>query len=389
VRRDTGAVGGGSPHTLGDWELALTARSIIFLVSHPSAGGAQEIMANLAEGFDDRGARVRLMALYPTTRAVRATRLTWEYVYPRRPRYPWEAAGLLRAMARLLRAEQPDLVVTALPAANVLAAVGARLAGLRGRVVISHHSPAETHHRAINAVDSYAGTLGSVKTIVSVSDAVAASLDAKPADYLAKRRTIHNALPPRIEALLDALAARRAAGHAPGRRIVATGRLAEQKNYPMLIRAVALLPDVVADIVGTGPDEPALRALAAELGVAERVRFLGFRPREEALALLADGDVFVQCSLFEGHSLALIEAARLGLPIVVSDVPSQVEGVTAADGTRCGVVVPLDDVPALAAAVAALLDDPAARAAQEALSRRLAAEATYEAMIAAYEALAA
>jgi glycosyltransferase involved in cell wall biosynthesis len=227
-----------------------------------------------------------------------------------------------------------------------------------------------------------------VKTIVSVSDAVSASLDKKPESYRAKRRTIHNALPPRIEALLGDMAARRV-GRAHGRKIVATGRLAEQKNYPMLIRAMALMPDVTADIVGAGPDEAALRTLAEERGVADRVAFRGFHPREEALAMLAEGDVFVQVSLFEGHSLALIEAAKLGLPIVVSAIPEQIEGITANDGTVCGITVPLQDDRALADAVLGLLANPAALQNGVALAGKLAHDATYEAMIAAYERLAA
>lgn len=363
-------------------------RSVVFLVSHPSAGGAQEIIANLAEGFEDRGFVVRLMALYPTHRAVRTTRLTWEYVYHRRPTTPLAMLGLARAMVRFFREERPDRVFTALPAANVVAALGAWAAGQDGRVVISHHSPAETHNAVINAVDSYAGSLNSVKTVVSVSDAVAASLDRKPASYRAKRQTIHNALPPRIERHLAALARGRI-GRPAGRRVVATGRLAAQKNYPMLIRAAAHMPDVTIDIIGDGPDAAALHALATQLGVTDRVNFLGFHPREDALALLAKGDVFAQVSLFEGHSLALVEAAKLALPLVVSDIPVQVEGITADDGTRCGVAVPLDDDRALASEIVALLDDPAQREHATALSARLAADATYEAMIAAYDRLAA
>src|SRR5690606_41238317 len=56
-----------------------------------------------------------------------------------------------------------DLVFTAMPAANMLAALGARLAGApKGTVVISHHSPADTHNRLINAADGVTGSLGPV-----------------------------------------------------------------------------------------------------------------------------------------------------------------------------------------------------------------------------------
>ncbi len=368
----------------------MSAQKLLFLVSHAAAGGAQEIMGNLAEGFRAEGADVRLMALYPSSRPIRGTVIPWEFLAPAKPRSPLGMVKLGRTMLAWLDKERPDWIFSALPAANVVAAFGAA-ASTNGRtkVVITHHSPVSTHNRALNLLDSLAGTLGSVQAIVSVSDAVSASLDGKPALYRAKRRTIHNALPPRIEQLLQTLAESETPRVVRARRVVATGRLAEQKNYPTLIRAAAVMPDVRIDIVGSGPDEADLRRLAARLGVDDRVTLFGQRPREEALSLLAAGDVFVQVSLFEGHSLALLEAAKLGLPLVVSDVATQVEAITAATGESCGIVVPARDHVALAAAVTRLLDDPDEYARYAALSRRLAAKITYRATMDAYGRLAA
>ncbi|WP_165356444.1 glycosyltransferase family 4 protein [Sphingosinicella sp. BN140058] len=360
-------------------------------MSHSSAGGAQEIWANLAEGFSERGYEVVLAALYPYRATVResAAHLPWSYIVPKRPSGPLAAIGLLRALVARFRRDRPEIVFTAMPAANVLASIAARLAGSGTRVVTSHHSPVETHNPALNVIDGVAGSLKSVKAVVSVSNTVAASLDSKPAPYRQRRRTIHNALPPRIETLIESLAQARRPRVARTRTVVATGRLAPQKNYPLLLRAAAHLPDATFKIVGNGPEEAALKALAIELGVQGRVEFLGHRPREEAMAILADGDVFVQASLFEGHSLALVEAAKLGLPLVVSDVPVQIEGITARDGQRCGLAVSTQDPEGLAATLRRLLDDPAEYAQMAALSAKLGSEASYAAMLDAYEALVA
>jgi glycosyltransferase involved in cell wall biosynthesis len=170
---------------------------------------------------------------------------------------------------------------------------------------------------------------------------------------------------------------------------VAIGRLAYQKNYPVLIRAAVHLPDVRIQIIGEGSDEASLKTLAHDLGVAGRVEFLGFRPRSEALEILAAADVFVQPSLFEGHSLALIEAAKLGLPLIVSDAQVQIEGVTLPDGSICGAVVGLHDDQALAREILRLLDEPDHYATAARRSTELGAAATYDAMIAAYEGLVA
>ncbi|PSJ38280.1 glycosyltransferase [Allosphingosinicella deserti] len=363
----------------------------MFLVSHSSAGGAQEIWANLAEGFSERGYDVVLAALYPFRATVResAAHLPWNYIVPKRPSGPLAALGLLRALVARLRRDRPEIVFTAMPAANVLASIAARLAGCGTRVVTSHHSPAETHNPALNLVDGVAGSLKSVKAVVSVSNTVAASLDGKPAPYRQRRCTIYNALPPRIETLIESLAESHRPRRVRNRLIVATGRLAPQKNYPLLLRAAAHMPDATFKIVGNGPEEESLKSLAAELGIEDRVAFLGHRPREEAMAILADGDVFAQVSLFEGHSLALVEAAKLGLPLVVSDVPVQIEGITARDGTRCGLAVGTQDAEGLAATLRRLLDDPTEYARMAELSAKLGNEASYAAMVDAYEALVA
>jgi glycosyltransferase involved in cell wall biosynthesis len=363
---------------------------MFFLVSHSSAGGAQEIWVNLAEAFRARGRPVQLLALYPLRETVRETPadLPWRYVVPTRPRSPLAGLRMMRALVRLIRHERPAAIFTAMPAANVVAGLAARIAGGDTKVVISHHSPIETHNPVLNRIDGMVGSLNSVQTVVSVSNSVSATLDRKPARYRRKRQTIHNALPPSIEALLSVLQAQQGATPRSARKLVATGRLAAQKNYPLLIRAAAHMPDVEIDIIGTGPDEAELQRLAHTSGVTDRVRFLGHRPRAEAMALLASARVFVQASLFEGHSLALIEAAKLGLPLVVSDVPVQIEAITAADGTRCGIAIGVNDDQALAREVLRLMDDPVHHALWADRSRKLAEEATFDAMVGAYERLA-
>jgi glycosyltransferase involved in cell wall biosynthesis len=364
------------------------ARRIVLLVSHSTSGGAQEIWANLAEGLRARGHQVMLAALYPGDSPAQelAPPATWTYAVPERPASLGAKLAMVRDLARLFDGFEADIVFTALPAANVLAPVAATLARRRVRVVTSHHSPSETYNPALNLVDGLTGSLSSVAHIVGVSEAVRRTHQGKPAAYRGKLTTIKNALPPDVEARIARLAKARL-GRRTGRQAVAIGRLAEQKNYPVLIRAAVHMPDVVVRIVGDGSEGPALKALAAELGVTDRVQFLGFHPRTETLEILAGGDVFVQPSLFEGHSLALIEAAKLGMPLVVSDAQVQIEGVTGPDGALCGVVVGLHDDRSLAREILRLLDDPVHYAAAVSQATALGAAATYDAMITSYEQL--
>jgi glycosyltransferase involved in cell wall biosynthesis len=361
---------------------------VIFLVSHSAPGGAQEIWADLAEGFSAAGHQVRLMALYPSPDGSEmSSQLCWHKVRDAKPSSLAGAVDLFAELVRIFRRERPAMVFAAMPAANVLAPLAAHIASVGARVCISHHSPVSTHQRFLNFLDGITGSLECTSSIISVSDAVARSLETKPQAYRHKRSTIHNALPPRVEARLQMLCTARGALPARRRRVVAIGRLAVEKNYPVLLRSAVRMAGVEIVIVGAGPLEASLKGLADALGVSSRVRFLGHLPREETMEVLASADVFAQPSIFEGHSLALMEAARLGVPLVVSDVAAQIEGITRSDGTRCGIAVGLHDDQALANALLKLIDDPAFHRRWAGAAAQLAEEASYVRMLSAYQGL--
>jgi glycosyltransferase involved in cell wall biosynthesis len=143
------------------------------------------------------------------------------------------------------------------------------------------------------------------------------------------------------------------------RQIVVVNRLVPYKRVDLAIRALAKLDGDAADanlvIVGQGPEQPALAALAEELGVADRVRFAGFvRRHRDVLALVAGADAFVSGSEIEGFGIAVIEAMALGTPYVVTDIPAfrEVTG-----GGVGGALVPVGDESAMAAALAQALGD--------------------------------
>lgn len=362
--------------------------SIIFLVSHSSQGGVQEVWADLAEGFEAVGHVVRLMALYPSSNGSNSSpQLCWQYVSDSKPSTVLGAAKLLVELVRIFRRDRPAMVFTAMPAANVLVPLAASIARVGTRVCISHHSPVSTYQRFLDLADGVTGSLKCTSSIITVSEVVGLSLENKPKSYRRKRRTIHNALPPRIEARLQSLLATRTALTSQQRRVVAIGRLAEEKNYPVLIRSAVHMVDVEIVIVGSGPLESSLKELAVMLGVSSRVRFLGQLTREKTLEVLASANVFAQPSFFEGHSLALLEAAKLGVPLVVSDVAAQIEGITRSNGTRCGIVVARNDDLALANTFQKLIDDPAYHQLWTYAAGQLAEEATYIRMVSSYQAL--
>ena len=102
--------------------------------------------------------------------------------------------------------------------------------------------------------------------------------------------------------------------------LIMTARMERPKDHAGLLRALAKLKhrEWRLDLIGDGPLEESIRALAAELGLQGRVRFLGSVPNPEFY--LQSADIFVLWSRFEGFPLTVLEAMRAGLPVVASDV---------------------------------------------------------------------
>jgi glycosyltransferase involved in cell wall biosynthesis len=128
------------------------------------------------------------------------------------------------------------------------------------------------------------------------------------------------------------------------------GLLVRRKGVHDLLEAMAraaLPPGVVLQVAGDGPERAALGAMAARLGLQDRVEFLGFR--SDVPRLLAEADAFVLPSAMEQQPLVLIEALGAGKPVVATEVGGVAEMVA-----DTGLLVPPGDVGALAAALVEL-----------------------------------
>jgi glycosyltransferase involved in cell wall biosynthesis len=188
-------------------------------------------------------------------------------------------------------------------------------------------------------------------------------------------RTIFNAVPEFEIAPLP----RRSVGPVVG----SLGRIELQKGFDVLVRTLPELPGVTAVVVGDGSERTRVIELAEDLGVADRLVLPGWS--NEARRHLTTFDVFVLPSRFEGLSLAVLEAMHAGLAVVATDVDGMSEAVIHGE---TGLLVPVDDADALAAAIRRLLDHPERAREMGARGRELARERfSVAAMAKAYEAL--
>ncbi|MEV6260496.1 glycosyltransferase [Streptomyces sp. NPDC051784] len=238
--------------------------------------------------------------------------------------------GAVPRLARIIRRGGYDLVHTHLYRACVYGRIAARLAGTT--VVSTEHSlgRAEIEGRPLTrgTRELYLRTERLGAATVAVSDTVAGRLRAwgVPA---ARIHTVPNGID--VAAFRFDRARRRSTRALLGLPEAAfvvggVGRLVPGKRFDLLIRAVAALPGAWLLLAGSGPEEASLRALAARLGVAGRVRFLGECGATDAAfgipEVLSAVDTFVSPSREESFGLACVEALAAGLPVVYAACPA-------------------------------------------------------------------
>ncbi len=166
--------------------------------------------------------------------------------------------------------------------------------------------------------------------------------------------------------------------------ILSIGRLAPEKNQPLLLKAFSLIlksRPAALILLGDGPERENLESLALDLGISHDVKFMGFQPNP--YPYLAQADIFALTSRYEGFGNVILEALASGVPVVATDCPYGPREILL-DG-KYGLLVPMDDVQALAEAILDLLDQPKKRARLSRSGRIRAKDFSIETIIPQYE----
>lgn len=344
-----------------------SAPRVLHLNTEPTWRGGEQQVLYLLEGLRARGAPSLLVAQPggPMLERARARGL------PARALRMRGEADLLAALQlhHLLRAGRFEVVHAHTSHAHTLAALAAALFGRRRpKVVVSRRVDFSIYRRSFFGLNGLKYCHG-VDLYVTVSEAIRQVLlgDGVPAERV---ECVHSGIdvakidgaPDRREALRAAL------GVPPDHALIANvAHMADHKGQRYLVEAMpailAARPRTVCAIVGDGELRGELEALAARLGVTGQMRFPGFR--EDVPSLLKALDVFVMPSHMEGLGTSVLDAMAAGAPVVGTRAGGMPESIE--DGVT-GLLCPVRDAPALAAAVLRLLGDPA-------LGRRLAAAA--------------
>lgn len=289
-------------------------------------------------------------------------------------------------VARFLREREVDVVHSHNTHAFIDGGLGAALSGVR-TVVHTDHARSFPDKRRYMVAEHLLSHLA--YRVVGVSSHTSENLVRYERISPRKLTVIPNGIDgSHADRPVDVAAKRRDLGIAASGPVIGVGaRLMEQKGIEFLLRAMPALlarfPDLTLVVAGEGPLAESLKGLAADLGVADHVRFAGVRL--DLAELLHVFDVFVLPSVWEGLPMVILEALAAGCPVVASDVGGV--GTAVEDGVN-GALVPPRDPNALAAAVARLLTSPALRARFGEAGRRVFRERfSASAMARRYEAL--
>jgi GalNAc-alpha-(1->4)-GalNAc-alpha-(1->3)-diNAcBac-PP-undecaprenol alpha-1,4-N-acetyl-D-galactosaminyltransferase len=332
---------------------------LTLVISSLSAGGAEKVVAIMSNYWTEKGWQITLLTFddgatrpfYDLDSRIKRIPLDLEGDSKNSLAAVWNNLRRVSALRSAIRQSKPDCVISFLDQVNVLTILAARR--LKIPVIVMEQTYPPSHHigRTWNLLRNRI-----YPRAAQVVGVTARALRNFSPRIQSRACVIHNPV------LLPPLTGKRPAGKLLDRpALLAVGRLNQHKGYRLLLRAFAQLKDQHTNwtltILGEGPLRHELEDLGQQLGISNRVKLLG--RVSNPYDFLTQADIFVMASRYEGFPLALCEAMACGLPVIATDCPSGPKEIIR-DGVD-GLLVPTDDVDALARAINCLIEDEAMR----------------------------
>jgi len=319
-------------------------KNIAFILPDLKGGGAQKMIVNLANEFAERGYAVDLVlisseGIYHDLISDKVTLI--EFKKSR------SILGL-KNLIRYMHDKKPDVIISALFHVNLVTIFAKILSGEKGiKLIISERNNLSKrltdmawyqevlikflvkrfYPKADHIVGISNGVCDDLKEIINRDDVVS--------------KTIHNpVITPDFESKLTE-STDFSYPEDTGLKLVTSGRLERQKDYPTLLKAVYLYKQQYGDVhlvvLGEGSLKEKLVKIVDELELQDNVTFLGFIPNP--LPIMVQADIYVQASAWEGFCNVIVEALYCGLKIVSTDCSSGPEEIL--ENGKYGVLVPV------------------------------------------------
>lgn len=313
---------------------------LTFVTSTLHAGGAERVISLLANSFCQKGYEVEIVCInkhlvfYPIDEKVKVWFAEDEV----------KSLSILKKMMWLrkhINSEKPDVVIAFM--LEVYCVTLASLIGVSVPVISSERIDPHFFGRAKGLLRwlLLRRTTHLVVQTVRIKDFYSAKLQSRTT-------IIPNPVTDKVFSLTPTL---------KQKRIIAVGRLAYQKNYPMMFRAFAKVhhdfPDWQLVVYGNGPQKEEIRGVIERLGMEGHIILAG--KSDHVVEEMNKSSLFVMSSDYEGMSNALLEAVCVGLPVISTDVSGAKDLIT--DGVN-GYIVPVGNERALTLALSSMLSYP-------------------------------
>jgi glycosyltransferase involved in cell wall biosynthesis len=294
-------------------------RSVMNFATQLEGGGAQMVAAQLCSGFLELGFESSLLSFLYEKRSFELPGPKPSILVSQKPGLLGLPKLILRIF-QLLRQHRPDVVLSHSVYTNLFVLPIAVLLRIPHRITVQHNETQDVSplfqwfyalfhllrintHTVFVSDASYESYLRHYRCFERDSSVVKnlISIDWRSAD-------------PAVAGLVQL--------EPEERLLFAVGRLSRQKNHAVLVEAMKRVQGCKLVIAGEGELRPMLESQIREAGLEKSVILAGEIPREKIVALFGICDLFVMPSLYEGRSLAMLEAIQAGCSIVASRIPS-------------------------------------------------------------------
>lgn len=331
---------------------------LLFVIPSLVEGGTERVVTDIITHLDKEKYDISL-ALFEKKGPYLSQTAEYVKVYDLRKKSRYSFFKIIFNLGKLFRRVRPNTVVSFLSYTNIVAIMAKFISGCRFNLLISIRN-----YLSLARFDArlrrvryflYKFLFNYADYVIAVSEGIKTDLEKTFNIIQRKIKIIYNPVDSekinilKAEEIKDLRIKEKSF-------LLTVGRLTKQKGYPYLFRAYSRIHKEIDEkliILGTGEEEEKLKSLANELGIQERVVFLGFQKNPYKFMNIAS--IFVLSSLWEGFPNVLLEAMECGVPVVSTDCSSGPREIIT--NGKNGILIPPADERALADAMLTLLKD--------------------------------
>jgi glycosyltransferase involved in cell wall biosynthesis len=364
------------------------AHKILMVIPSLSGGGAERVLLLLMQ-YLDRGRFMPLLVVFQEGNDYKGEFPSDVKLICLRKRSRYDFFYLIGSLAKVIREEKPSLILSCLNYANYIAILAQRLSKYATPLLLTEVSNLTftLNHTNLSWIKKFLirHLYPKAAGIVCVSQGTKQDLVTNFQVPAENCLVIHNPCDISMVTGLSREEVDYVWFHQDIPLLCACGRLVTPKNLPLLLEALKLARNeqpLRLVILGQGEDRAKLESYAETLGISAHVAFLGFQPNPFKYMAKATG--FVLSSSWEGFGNVIIEAMACGVPVISTRCSGPEEIITDSEN---GLLVPVNDASALAAAILRLLREAPLRKRLAEAGRRRAADFRVEKQVKEYEEL--